>query len=200
MTNIYVVQAVAAGGGGDSTGSSDDNAAAVSTVQAETYTAWFAAGGFRFAQVSGLPADHNLTPDQLHGLVTQLQINSRVASSCTLVLPPVPSPPAPSVSASEGTLSLFPPTEDVLNRIHAMTRQSQQSNLWTCVRASSKRNTVVGGVGGSGGMHVGEVNGGGSGGMHIGELNGGGSGGGGVSRSAAVAVAVVPAAPLLRLR
>ena len=58
MTNIYVVQ-------------SADGAA-------ETYTPYFAAGGFRFAQLSGLPADHNLTPDQVNGLLTQLQVRLRL--------------------------------------------------------------------------------------------------------------------------
>lgn len=51
MTNVYIVQASK-----DSSGN----------VVAEHYTPFFAAAGFRYAQLRGLPANHNLSPSQLN--------------------------------------------------------------------------------------------------------------------------------------
>jgi hypothetical protein len=98
MTNVYVVQG--------------------NNVQGEEYRPFFAGGGFRYAQLSGLPSSHNLTPAQVLALVAQVQINSRIEDASSLQLPAVR-------STGDGSVP------DVFNTIHSMTRATQLSNLWT---------------------------------------------------------------------
>jgi alpha-L-rhamnosidase len=81
--------------------------------QAEVYTPFFSAAGFRYAQISGLPSSFKHTA----ALLTALQINSDVQSASEVALP--------NVNARGNG------TPDVLNRIHQMTRASQLSNLWS---------------------------------------------------------------------
>ena len=81
--------------------------------RAETYTPLFAAGGLRYAQLSGLPEGVVPSIAWLSGL----KVNSDVRSVSRLRLP--------RVGGTTGG------TPDVLNRAHAMVRASQSSNLWS---------------------------------------------------------------------
>jgi len=92
MTNVYTVR-------GDG--------------QAEQYTPYFAAAGFRYAQLSGFPSTFkpNLS------VLTALATNTAVASASNLTMPEM-------VARGAGT-------PDVLNRIHALTRAAQTSNLFS---------------------------------------------------------------------
>jgi alpha-L-rhamnosidase len=94
MTNVYIVR-------GDGA--------------AENYTPFFAAGGFRFAQISGLPPAANFTPTA--SLLSGLSVHTAVASSSNLTLP--------AISGSHSG------TPDVLNAAHRLTRAAQTSNLWS---------------------------------------------------------------------
>ena len=95
MTNLYTVR----GGNSD---------------EAEEYTPYFAAAGFRFAQLKGLPSAYG-APDRT--MLTALRVHSNVAPATTLTLPPV-----------KGTRFGTP---DVLSKIHSMTLAAQTSNLWS---------------------------------------------------------------------
>jgi hypothetical protein len=92
MTNLYIVR----GDGSE-----------------ERYTPYFAAAGFRYAQLSGLPA--GVTPKA--SWLTALSVHSDVPSAASLVLPSI-------AGTTFGT-------SDVLMRIHNMTRASQTGNLWS---------------------------------------------------------------------
>jgi alpha-L-rhamnosidase len=92
MTNVYIV-------GGRASG--------------ETYTPYFAAAGFRYAQVSGFPATFTPTAEML----VALRVHSDVTSASELRVPNV-----------DGTSMGTP---NVLQRVHDMTRASQSSNLWS---------------------------------------------------------------------
>eukprot|EP01051_Picozoa_sp_SAG22_P000173 SAG22_NODE_3_length_48349_cov_158.681180_34_plen_907_part_00 len=81
--------------------------------KSETYVPRFAGAGFRYAQITGLPA--GVAPQR--SWLTALKINANVSSASTLMLPDV-----------SGTGSGTP---DILNKIHAMVRASQTSNLWS---------------------------------------------------------------------
>lgn len=98
QTNVYVV------GHGD---------------KAESYTPLFAAGGLRYAQLTGLPPHMQPSRSWLSGL----KVNSAVRSVANLSLP---------VVRGRGS-----GTADVLNRIHTMVRASQTSNLWSTHTAAS---------------------------------------------------------------
>lgn len=100
MTNVYIVR-------GDG--------------QPENYTALFAGAGFRYAQLSGLPAGHTATKSMLRGL----RVHSNIGPSGSLTLPPM-------VGSSLGT-------HDVLTKIHEMTRASQTSNLWSIPTGAALR-------------------------------------------------------------
>jgi len=84
---------------------------------AQSYTPYFTGAGFRYVQlsISGDPGRGN--GSEMLSWLTAHQINSNVSSASALVLPAV-----------AGSTSGVP---DVLNKIHAMTRASQQSNLWS---------------------------------------------------------------------
>ena len=92
QTNLYVV------GGGS---------------EPETYTPRFAAGGMRFAMLTGLPEGIEPTKSWMTGL----KINSNVTSASDLKLP---------VVNGHGSN-----TPDILNRIHQMTLASHTSNLFS---------------------------------------------------------------------
>lgn len=92
MTNLYIVAGNPAG---------------------ETYTALFAGAGFRYAQISGLPASFKPAA----GFMTAKMVHSDVAPASELVLPNM-------VGTSLGT-------SDVLQKIHNMTTVSQSTNLWS---------------------------------------------------------------------
>jgi alpha-L-rhamnosidase len=79
----------------------------------ETYTAYFAAAGFRYVQLSGLPAGVVPTLKML----TAKRVHSNVRPASDLQLPPMPG-------------STFG-TPNVLQRIHDMTVASQATNLWS---------------------------------------------------------------------
>jgi hypothetical protein len=100
MTNLYTVSGVSTG--------------ASAGADEETYTAYFAAAGFRYAQLSGLPAGVVPTIATLTALV----VHSAVPSAAELVLPE---------TLSGSTFG----TPNLLQRIHDMTRASQVGNLWS---------------------------------------------------------------------
>jgi hypothetical protein len=79
----------------------------------ENYTAYFAAAGFRYAQLSGLPHDTPATASML----TAQRVHSDVA-------------PASHFHIGATTGSTFG-TPNVLQRIHDMTLASQTANLWS---------------------------------------------------------------------
>lgn len=80
---------------------------------AEDYTALFAGAGFRYAQLSGLPAGH--TPSAK--VLTALRVHSDVAPTSMIKLP-----------VTHGSMHGTP---NVLKKIHDMTVASQTSNLWS---------------------------------------------------------------------
>lgn len=92
QTNVYIVAADAAG---------------------ERYTPYFAAAGFRYAQLSGLPPGVMPAASWL----TALRMHTAVPNASELRL-------QPTVGSALGT-------RDVLGKLHAMTRASQTSNLWS---------------------------------------------------------------------
>lgn len=92
MTNVYTVK-------GDG--------------EEEVYTPFFAAAGFRYAQLSGFPPSFTPALSTLTALSTHTDVPS--ASKLTM----------PVVSATNTG------TTDVLNRIHALTRAAQTSNLFS---------------------------------------------------------------------
>ena len=92
MTNLYIVR-------GDPMG--------------EVYTPWFAAAGFRYVQVSGVPA--GVVPKS--SWFTALRIHSAVAKASSLQLP-----------STQGSSFQTP---NLLQRLHEMTLASQEDNLWS---------------------------------------------------------------------